>query len=68
MTSTQMAAQIKGQIDYFAGWLYWLAALALTVLFVAAVARALGMRLTIVPAIADLSLLYLSGAAYLLRR
>ena len=68
MTAAQAAAQIRATIDFIASWIYWLAVLALTILFVAAVFRACGIRIPIVPAIADLTLLYLAGAAYLLRR
>lgn len=68
MTPAQIAAQIRSWGDFIAGWAYWIAALALTAMFVAAVAKAFGVRLPSVPTLSDTALLYLAGAAYLLRR
>lgn len=68
MTGSQIAAQIRSWGDFIAGWAYWVAALALTALFVAAVAKAFGFRVPSVPTISETALLYLAGAAYLLRR
>jgi len=68
MTGPQLANLIRSWIDYFAGWIYWAAVIAVTLLFAAAAARAFGARLPYVPTISETALAYLAGAAYLLKR
>lgn len=68
MTPAQIAAQIRAWGDFVASWAYWAAALALTALFVSAVAKIFGIRVPGVPTLSETALLYLAGAAYALKR
>lgn len=62
------ATQIRGAIDQVASWAYWIAALVVLGLFVLAVARHVGISISIGPKMSGMELLYLAGAAWLLKR
>lgn len=62
------ASQIRGTVDQIAAWAYWIAALGILALFVVTVLRQYGITIPAVPRLDGLNLLYLAGAAYLLKR
>jgi hypothetical protein len=61
-------AQIRSHIDHIAGWVYWIAALIVLVLFVAAVVRQIGFAIPMTSRLDGINLLYLAGTAWLLKR
>lgn len=68
MTGPQAASELRGWIDYIVGWAFWIAVTALAIVFIATVAQKFGFSSRLFPTMPELSLLYLAGVAYLIKR
>lgn len=68
MNANQSANELKGWIDWLVTWAYWASAVIVTLMFAATVFRSLGLRLPYIPSVDGQPLLYLAGAAWLLKR
>ena len=66
MTPAQVAAQIRGWVDYIVGWALWLAVTALIILFVGYVARTLGYAIPMLPKTDITPLVWAAGFVYLI--
>lgn len=72
MTGAQIANQIRGWVDYIAGWVLWLCWVGLVVIAAGTVMQQTGARIPMVtlklPQMAPLNLAYLAGVLWLLKR
>lgn len=72
MNATQTVNQIRSWIDYIAGWILWLCWIGIVILAAGTILQQTGARLPFVtlrlPSMQPLTLCYLAGAIWLLKK